>query len=155
MRLFVPVMLVSLLVVSACKKKPRSEEGTQEQADAYYVTSTLSRVCDGAKIPEAKAYGPSAPHSIVIVGGFAESTSGSFAAVATPKTSIAETELVGCVEYAGNGNSGGSRPARARVIRARDGVELARFEASPGSGGALEQREALSRAFDPYVRGAK
>lgn len=148
-------MLASLLLVSACKKKSRSAEGTQERADADYLTSTLSVVCDGAKIPEAKAYGPSAPHPIVIVGGFAESTSGSLFAVATPKTSIAETELVGCVEYAGSGNSGGGGPTMARVIRARDGVEIARFKASTGTGGGLEQREALARAFDPYVRGAK
>ncbi len=149
------MMLVGLSFVSACKKKPRASEGSQTQADADYVTSRLATVCDGANIPEAKAYGASAPHAIVIVGGFAESTSGSVYAVVTPKTSIAETELVGCVEYAGSGNSGGGGPTMARVLRARDGVELARFQASSGAGGGLEEREALARAFDPYVRGAK
>lgn len=148
-------MLVAFSLISACKKKPLASEGSQTRADADYVTSRLAVVCDGAKVPEAKAYGPSAPHPIVIVGAFAESTSGTFYAVATPKTSIAETELVGCVEYAGSGNSGGGGPNMARVVRARDGVEIARFQASSGTGGGLEQREALAKAFDPYVRGEK
>jgi hypothetical protein len=151
MRRFLPVMFVGLWLVSGCKKKPLGSEGSQAQADADYVTSRLSTVCDGAKIPEAKAYGASAPHPIVVVGGFAESTSGALYAVVTPKTSVAETELVGCVEYAGNGNAGGGGPIMARVVRARDGIEVARLRLVSSS----NDRPGIAKELDPYVRGAK
>jgi hypothetical protein len=151
MRLSTSVMLVALFLVPACKKKPT--EGSQARADADYVVSKLSTVCDGANVAEAKAYGASGPHSIAIVASFAESSSG-FYAVVTPKSSVAETELVGCVEHAGTGSDGRDGPSTARVVRARDGVEVARFTVG-ASNGRMAHHETLAKEFDPYVRGSK
>lgn len=151
MRLSTSVMLVALFLVPACKKKPT--EGSQAQADADYTVSKLSTVCDGAKVAEAKAYGASGPHSIAIVEAFAESSSGGVYAVVAPKSSVAEIELVGCVEHAGSGSYGGGGPSTARVVRARDGVEIARFALTQSSREA--NREDLAKEFDPYVRGTK
>lgn len=153
MRPCLAVMFVALLLVSACKKKAVGTEGTQERADSDYATSTLSPVCDGAKVTEAKAYGSSGPHPIVIVHAFAGSSNG-FNALVTPKTSVEQTELVGCVEYAGDGTSRGDAPSVARVVRARDGVEVARFAVGPPSFGASDI-DKMVKAFDPYVRGEK
>lgn len=153
-------MFVALLLVSACKKKPLGREGTQEQADADYVTSVLSPVCDGAKVQEAKAYGASGPHPIVILHTIAHSNLAfngrrdGFRAVVTPKTSLEQTELVGCVEYAGDGTSAGNAPSTARVVRARDGVEVARFDIGLRPRGERDGDQ-MVKAFDPYVRGEK